>query len=337
MKEITIGRNDAGQRLDKYLTKTFPCLPVSMMYKGIRTKKIKVNRARAQIGQMLAQGDVLQLFIAEDMLATPERDELYKHIKTVISVIYEDENILLCDKPAGVLCHPDEGEGTESTLIDRVKAYLWSKGEYKPEEEASFAPSLCNRLDRNTAGIVVAAKNAESLRCMNAMLKTRAVSKYYLCAVKSKPPKESGTLEGYLVKDSSENKVKIYKSPVTADAKKIVTGYRTLGAVPLGTGKGADENAYLLEIDLITGRTHQIRAQLASEGMPIIGEGKYAHNSEDRKLGYTHQALCSYKLTFTERTDGVLAYLAGKSFHVPYKSVYFLGELGINETVYAKI
>ena len=170
MKTLVIKENDAGRRLDKFLAAALPLLPKSMMYKYIRLKKIKVNRKRAEIGQILALGDTVELFIKEEFMEKEPPRDFFKNIRAAFGVIYEDENLILCDKPVGLLCHSDE-EGEQNTLIEQVKAYLWQKGEYVPEEENSFAPALCNRIDRNTAGIVIAAKNAPTLRVMNEKIK----------------------------------------------------------------------------------------------------------------------------------------------------------------------
>ena len=318
MEKLTVGTNDAGQRLDKFLTKTFRNLPKSMMYKFIRTKKIKVNRKRAEIGQMLAEGDTVELFLPPEFLEREQSDSLFKNIKPSFGVVYEDENILICDKPVGMLSHADK-DGEKNTLIEHVKAYLWQKGEYSPEDEQSFAPALCNRIDRNTCGIVIAAKNAETLRIMNEKIKKRAISKFYLCRVHGVPEKKEATLTGYLKKDADANKVEIFRSvPKNArysdDYKKIVTKYRVVA-------EDADEA--VLEVELVTGRTHQIRAHMASIGHPLLGDGKYAENSADRKSGVFRQALCSYKLRFEKDEPSILEYLEGKVFMLEPQRIPF--------------
>ena len=289
-----------------------------MMYKFIRTKKIKVNRKRAEIGQMLAEGDTVELFLPPEFLQREQSESLFKNIKPSFGVVYEDENLLICDKPVGMLSHGDK-EGEKNTLIEHVKAYLWQKGEYIPEDEQSFAPALCNRIDRNTCGLVLAAKNAETLRVMNEKIKKRSISKFYLCRVHGVPTQKEATLTGYLKKDADANKVEVFQSiPKNArysdDYKKIVTKYRVVAAV-------GDEA--VLEIELVTGRTHQIRAHMASIGHPLLGDGKYAENSADRKVGVFRQALCSYKLRFEKDEPSILDYLEGKTFSLDVRKIPF--------------
>ena len=332
MHELTIKKNDAGQRLDKFITKTLH-LPTSLLHKSIRLKKIKVNRKRADGSQMLVEGDTVQCFLAEEFFeaaglgnanasaaaGTEERGATLKAkslaaIHPSLSVIYEDENILLLDKRPGVSVHEDEHEST-NTLITQIQAYLYQKGDYDPDEEQSFAPALCNRIDRNTGGIVIAAKNAEALRVMNEKIKTREIDKFYLCAVHGVPAKESDTLHGYLLKDEKKKQVTVFDKNPPRGAKEIITKYRVIA-------KKAD--ASLLEVELLTGRTHQIRAHMAHIGHPLLGDGKYGVNREDRRAGYKHQALYSYKLRFDFKgEETALSYLSGKEFSIKKSDVYF--------------
>ncbi|MEG2118677.1 MAG: RNA pseudouridine synthase, partial [Clostridia bacterium] len=214
-------------------------------------------------------------------------------------------NILIAEKKAGVLVHSDNNEDV-NTLINHIKAYLYTKGEYDPKSENSFAPSLCNRIDRNTAGLVIAAKNAVSLRIMNDIIKNREVEKIYLAACHGMFKQKSGELVSFLEKDSRENKVYAKKSP-SANTKTAISEYRVIEEE-----KSLDLS--LVEVTLKTGRTHQIRAQMAECGHPLLGDGKYAINKDDKKIGYKAQALCSYSLTFCFKTDkGELQYLNGRT------------------------
>ena len=315
MRILKVEKNDAGQRLDKFLSKAVKGLPLSMMYKAIRTKKIKVNRARAKENQMLNLGDEVQLFLREDFFSAPTGEKTaLSSIKPKLQIVYEDENILLLNKRPGVLVHEDT-EGGENTLILHVQAYLYQKGEYAPEEEQSFAPALCNRIDRNTGGIVIAAKNAQALRVMNEKIKNNQISKFYLCATHGVPRKKEDTLTGFLRKDSAKNQVTVSKTPIPG-GKNIITKYRVL--------RVAKGNA-LLEVELVTGRTHQIRAHLSYIGYPLLGDGKYGVNREERSKGYKYQALYAYRLAFdpTEE-ENELSYLEGKSFSIPLEDVWFL-------------
>lgn len=315
MRSLRIGKNDAGQRLDKFLGKAVKGLPLSMMYKAIRTKKIKVNRARAKENQMLLEGDEIQLFIRDEFFDVPEKDHgALDAITPKLSIVYEDENLLLLNKRPGVLVHEDEAGG-ENTLILHVKAYLYQKGEYDPRDEQSFAPALCNRIDRNTGGIVIAAKNAAALREMNEKIKQNEISKFYLCAAHGGLPKKADTLRGFLRKDSAKNIVTVSDTPLKG-GKNIETRYRVL--------REKNGNS-LLEVELITGRTHQIRAHLAHIGNPLLGDGKYGKNREEKGRGYKYQALYAYKLIFDRvGGEGVLSYLEGKTFKIPEGDVWFL-------------
>lgn len=317
MKEFQIKKNDAGQRLDKFLTKAVKGLPTSLMYKFIRTKKIKVNRARTEQKYVLQEGDVVQLFIKDEFFDSPERDDsALASIKPKLTVVYEDENIILVNKRPGVLVHEDD-EGKDNTLIMHIKAYLYQKGEYDPDSEQSFAPALCNRIDRNTGGIVIGAKNAEALRVMNEKIKNDEISKFYYCAVHGKMPKKADTLTGFLLKDSDKNQVRIFDKQVKG-SKNIVTKYKVV----------AEKNGMsLLEIELVTGRTHQIRAHLSYIGHPLVGDGKYGVNKDDRAKGYKYQALYAYRLRFDFDDDtGALGYLRGKEVKLSRDDVWFLKE-----------
>jgi len=307
MKELTVKKNDAGQRLDRFVGKSVPLLPESLLQKYIRLKRIKVNGKGAKRDTRLQLGDTLQLYINDEFFEKPREENSYLKVGTPkLSIVYEDENILLADKKPGVLCH-SAGAWDYNTLIANIQAYMAQKGEWKPREENSFAPALCNRIDRNTGGIVIAAKNAESLRILNDKIKDREIEKYYLCVVQGRPKPASGKLENYLFKDAAKNQVYVKNRPEPG-SKTAVTEYRLLRS------KGA---LSLVECHLLTGRTHQIRAQMAHAGWPLLGDGKYGRESFNKNYGEKGQALYSYKLGFDFKTDaGILNYLKGREFKV---------------------
>lgn len=313
-KSFVIKANEANQRLDKFITKGMPNLPKSLMYKYIRTKRIKVNGKRAEISTRLNVGDVVDMYINDEFFETSETRYDFMGASKNLSIVYEDENIMLLNKKVGLLSHPDDNEYTD-TLITRVKRYLYEKGEYNPDEETSFTPSLVNRIDRNTSGIVIAAKTAAALRILNQKMKDRELHKYYLCVVHGEIEKKSDTLIGYLIKDEKKNKVTVY-TKMREGAKTIKTKYNVLKVC---------NGLSLVEIELLTGRTHQIRAHFASIGHPLLGDGKYGTNALNKKTGYKKQCLCSYKLTFDFTTDAEdLEYLNGKSFEI--EDVWFKDE-----------
>ena len=321
MREFVIGENDANQRLDKYISKAFPLIPKSLMYKYIRSKRIKVNSKKCDIGFKLQKGDVVSLYINDEFSAPKVPKYDFMGAGKNLSVVYEDENILLADKPVGLLSHPDADEYND-TAITRIKRYLYEKHEYCPENEMSFAPALVNRIDRNTAGIIIAAKNAEALRILNEKLKNRELHKLYLCVVIGKLQKESGVLKDSLQKNEKQNKVYVSKG-ASVNAKSISTKYRVLGY---------KNGLSLIEVELLTGRTHQIRAHFAFYGHPLLGDGKYGTNAENKRFGgYKKQFLYSYKLIFDFKTDaGILNYLNKKEFEVEnvwFKDAFFNGEI----------
>ncbi|MBR1780343.1 MAG: RluA family pseudouridine synthase [Oscillospiraceae bacterium] len=317
MKELIIGKNDAGQRLDRYLAKALPLLPAPLAQKYIRLKRIKRNGKRAQRDDRLEAGDVLQCYINDEFFDAPSEENSFLMLfKPKLDILYEDDQILLVNKAPGMVVHADETEKV-NTLINHIQAYLYQKKEWSPYRENSFAPALCNRIDRNTGGIVIAAKTAEALRVMNQKIRDREIEKRYLCIVLGRPSPAAGTLEGFLVKDEAKKQVSIRSKPVPG-GRKAITKYRTLAT------RG---ELSLVECDLITGRTHQIRAMMAHAGHPLLGDGKYGRESVNRRYHMTRQALWSYSLSFCFTTDaGELAYLNGKSVRVtrvPFVEKYF--------------
>lgn len=290
MRIFTVNKNDSNQRLDKFIQKSVPALPKSMLYKGLRKNNVRINGKHCHDGSVVInEGDTISLYF---------NDEFFKKEEKIISplpspeIIYEDENILVLDKPKGLSVHADEGN-LEDTLINRVIYYLFEKGEYNPKEENSFTPALCNRLDKNTSGLVIGAKNANALRIINKKIKDREIDKYYVCICDGKPPKKHDTIYSSLLR--REKKVLVNSSGM---GKEIATEYTILST---------DKNYSTLEIKLLTGRTHQIRAHLASIGNPLSGDIKYGGSKQ--KNGYL---LRSYKLVFNFKTSaGELDYLKG--------------------------
>ena len=317
MKQITIGANDAGQRLDRFLSKAVPLLPATLLQKYIRLKRIKVNGRGAKREYRLAAGDELTLYINDEFFQPVREDNAYLRIATPrLTLVYEDENILLADKAPGMLCHAADGDASK-TLIANIQAYLYQKGEWKPGEENAFAPALCNRIDRNTGGIVIAAKNAPALRVLNEKIRGHELDKRYLCIVHGTPKPPSGRLEGYLFKDAVQNRVYVRSRP-DPGSRSAATEYRTLAS---------RAGLSLLECRLLTGRTHQIRAQLAAAGHPLLGDGKYAVARARNQHGESHQALYAYRLSFPFPTPaGPLEYLRGQTFtvsHIDFVEKYF--------------
>ena len=317
MRELTIGKNDAGQRLDRFLSKALPLLPPALAQKYIRLKRVKVNGGRAQRDQRLCAGDVLQLYINDEFFDKPREDNLFLTLfRPSLDIVYEDENLMLLNKRPGLVVHADETEKV-NTLINHIQAYLYQKREWNPRWENAFTPALCNRIDRNTGGIVIAAKNAETLRIINQKIREREIDKRYLCITVGTPRPPQGEVSCFLLKDEKKKQVAVYHRPVPG-GKTAVTRYRTLET---------REELSLLEVELLTGRTHQIRATMADLGCPLLGDGKYGDGQVNRRYGETRQALYSYRLTFDFPTDaGLLNYLRGRSFQVesvPFRSKYF--------------
>lgn len=305
MREFVIGKNDANQRVDKFIRKAVPDLPAGLMNKYIRLKRIKLNGKRCEISTRLNEGDVVQLYINDEYFRD-SKPQGYLAAPNEVNVVYEDENLLLVNKPSGLVVHEDD-ENTQDTLINRVLHYLYDKGEYAPETENSFVPALCNRLDRNTEGIVVCAKNAESLRLLNLIIKERLVHKKYLCITYGVPQPKQAEIKAYLEKNEAQNRVYVTDKK-TPNNKTIVTKYRTLKI---------KDNLALCEVELVTGRTHQIRAHMAYIGCPLLGDGKYGSNEVNRSYHIKSQALCSYYLQFDfDRDMGLLNYLNKKSFSI---------------------
>ena len=317
MREFTIGKNDAGQRLDRFVAKNLPLLPPALLQKYIRLKRIKVNGKGSKRDVRLETGDIHQLYINDEFFDKPNEENLFLTVfKPQLNIVYEDDNLLLVDKRPGLSVHADETEKV-NTLINHIQAYLYQKREWNPKWENAFAPALCNRIDRNTGGIVIAAKNAEALRIINEKIRAHELEKSYLCITVGRPKRPEGKIEGFLLKDEAKKEVRFFHKPVPG-GKTAVTLYKTLES---------RNGLSLVECRLLTGRTHQIRVSMAEIGCPLLGDGKYGKGNVNRRYHETRQALYSYKLRFDFPTDaGTLNYLKGKEFtveNVPFREKYF--------------
>ncbi len=314
MRTITINKNDSGQRLDKFVLKRFRTMPKSLMHKYIRTKYIKLNGKKTTPEVFLNEGDVLTLYIKDEFFEESKKEYEFMKASKKLDIVYEDENLILLDKKPGVIVHQDKNYDADC-MVNRVQRYLFEKGEYDPNSDKTFSPALVNRIDRNTGGIIIAAKNALALRVLNEKVRTREIRKFYLCIVKGSPKKKSDTLKDYLTKNESKNTVKVSKNKIKG-SKEIVTKYKVLSY-------DNTRDLSLCEVELLTGRTHQIRAHMASIGHPLLGDEKYGDKALNRKFHQNHQLLCSYKLKFDFKSDAQkLQYLNGKEFSL--KEIWFV-------------
>lgn len=301
MKEIVITRNEAGQRLDKFLRKYLKNMPLSAIYRAIRTKDVLVNEGKSSEKYVLADGDILRFKMdIED--AKKEKEQSFMEVEYDFKIVYEDENLLIVEKQAGLLVHPDEGK--ETTLTDQVISYLYDAGKYKPEDEKTFSPAPCNRLDRNTLGLVIFAKNYDALKDVNETIRNGGISKYYTALIKGRI--ESNTYIAHIVKDPKTNRVKVYKDR-TDETKEIITKVTNIDTI----GQYS-----LVDIDLLTGRSHQIRAHLSWLGHPIVGDPKYGEKKINNyfldRYGLNNQFLVAYKLLFKDCV-GVIKGMEGKT------------------------
>ena len=304
MKEFIINENEAGQRFDKYLAKLLKEAPKSFFYKMMRKKNITLNGKKANGNEKLLSGDHVKLFLSDETFEKFSGTDKAPRAYHKLDIIYEDENILLINKPSGMLSQPGD-DGTPS-LVEYLTGYLLETGSLTEEDLRTFRPSVCNRLDRNTTGLIAAGKSLAGLQELSEMFKSRNLHKYYLCLVEGVLEQEK-YIKGYLSKDKKNNKVTIYKQE-KENTLPVETRYFPLG----NNGKRT-----LLKVELITGRAHQIRAHLASEGHSIVGDPKYGKNESNLK----GQLLHSFCMEFPVLT-GTLSYLSGKTFTAPIPEIF---------------
>jgi len=300
MREFVI--TDASMpRLDSALLAQYPQLSPGRLHKYLRENKIKVDGKKLPLSARLPRGSTVRVFLPDLLLDKPD-GPLFLSARPELCAVYEDSDVLVADKPAG-LPVTDEDRRTADTLINRALLYLYHKGEYAPER--GWTPRLCHRLDTGTSGLVLIAKTQQAEALLLHLVKERMIEKKYLCVTYGHPSPAAATLRGYLQKDARQARVRILDTPAPG-AKDIVTKYKTLAV----SGRLA-----LLEVELVTGRTHQIRAHLASIGCPILGDGKYGNNAANRELKLKYQALCAYSLHFPALPDGSCAALSGKTLY----------------------
>lgn len=304
LKEIIVAENEEGQRIDRFLRKYLKGFTLGDIYKLFRKNAVKINNKKIKENYMLKLGDMIQLYIGTDIIDARNGVEpkIDKVTLKQIDIIYEDENILIVNKPIGLLTHPEKKED-EDTLIQRAISYLVKGG---LESSITFSPAVCNRLDMNTGGIVIIAKNYSTLKTINKLIRERKLKKQYTCIVKGNTPLKD-EIKSRLTKDEKENKVKIHHEE-SNDSKTAHTIYHRIAT---------NGDFSLLRVELITGRSHQIRAHLSSIGHPIIGDKKYGHKDTNifflKRYGLNHQFLYADKLLMEESEDKIL-YLKGKEF-----------------------
>ena len=306
MKSIQVDKDWNGRRLTRFLQKAMPSATMGQIHRFLRLGRVKVDGRRANEETVLHENAVVDMYVEDEFFSQEEKaDPFYSKIRPSLTILFEDGQVMILDKRAGLVCHPDEGEKVH-TLLTYAQAYLYQKGEWKPGTD--FAPALCNRIDRFTAGIVILAKTQEALRAMDEKIRTHEVHKYYLCIVHGRMKYPEGTLRHWLMKRPEQKKVTVLRKNEPG-SKEAVTYYQTID----------ERNGLTLcECLLGTGRTHQIRAQFAAIGHPLLGDNQYGQAKHNEKYGRLNgQALCAYRLSFDFEGDaGCLNGLRGLTLQV---------------------
>jgi 23S rRNA pseudouridine955/2504/2580 synthase len=303
MRALTAGTNDAGRRIDRFLKSVYPHLPISLLQRWIREKRIRLRGVHPHPSDRVELGDEVRLYVSDDALRRPDDTKMYLQIhQPKLDIHYEDEHFILLSKPAGISVHSDEHDSVH-TLINHVQAYLFQSGQWRPDAENSFAPALCHRLDRNTSGLIIAAKTAPALRMLHTKFASGEIQKFYICRVLGHVAPQTGELTHFLRRDTKRKMVTVHDNPLPG-GRTASLRYRVLEK---------HSGTSLLEVQLLTGRTHQIRAQLAYIGHPLLGDGKYGTDNSRRG-----QALCAFKLAFAFTSPSPpLDYINGRVFTLP--------------------
>lgn len=304
MRKFTAGINDDGVRLSRFCEKVCHNIPKSLLHKSFRNKRIKVNGKKQDAEYRIQQNDLIELYINDEFFTPTIGEKFVPVAYDNLDVLYEDYNILIIFKPTGLICHSDDKK--QSNLVDIIQSYLFEKGDYLPDNESTFTPALCNRIDQGTEGIVLAAKNYKALAEMNEIIRENLLLKQYLCVTKTKPT--DGEYHAYLTRDLTDKKVTVtsYETPIS---KEIITDFKVVSV---------KDGLCLVECSLITGRTHQIRAHLAFLGYPVIGDKKYGKPVQ----ALDSQLLSAYKILFKSLPpESLLAYLSNKEFKCKHCSV----------------